>query len=68
MINCFWQLSTKHTRFIVLQAKLFSSRGRPTSVMEHEPDEEFALGRSAGFTEQFCTFDWVLPNEESQVR
>jgi len=32
------------------------------------PDEEFALGWSAGFTEQFCTFDWVLPNEESQVR
>jgi len=47
---------------------LFSSRGRPTSVMEHKPDEEFALGRSAGFTEQFCTFDRVLPNEESQIR
>jgi len=68
MINCFWQLSTKHTRVIVLQAMLFSSRGRPTSIMEHKPDEEFALGQSAGFTEQFFTFDRVLPNEESQVR
>jgi len=47
---------------------LFSSRGRPTSIMEHKTDEEFALGRSAGFTEQFCTFDRVLPNEESHVR
>jgi len=68
MIYRFRQLGAKHTRVIILQAMLFPSSGRPTSVMEHKPDEEFALGWSAGFTEQFCTFDWVLPNEESQVR
>jgi len=66
MIYRFRQLGAKHTRVIILQAMLFPSSGRPTSVMEHKKNEEFALGRSSCFVEQFCTFNRMLPMKKAK--
>jgi len=34
--------------------------------MEHKKNEEFALGRSSCFAEQFCTFNRMLPMKKAK--
>jgi hypothetical protein len=39
----------------------------PTTIMEHQPNEELAFGTSTSFAQDFGSFDRVLDNEKEPI-
>jgi len=58
---------TKDAGVLILEVAFLATMSGPTTIMEHQPNEELAFGRSTSFAQDFGSFDRMLANEKEPI-